>query len=48
MGSLKKILITDEVHPLLCESLEKDGFEVDYRPEITRPKSLRALINMKD
>lgn len=32
---MKKILITDEVHPLLADELKHDGFEVHYRPQIT-------------
>src|SRR5262245_61879372 len=31
----EKILITDEVHPLLIQGLEKDGFIADYLPDIT-------------
>ncbi|HWB62220.1 MAG TPA: NAD(P)-dependent oxidoreductase [Chitinophagales bacterium] len=31
----KKILITDEVHPLLIEGLRQLGFTVDYKPAIT-------------
>ncbi|HRG88410.1 MAG TPA: NAD(P)-dependent oxidoreductase [Chitinophagales bacterium] len=31
----KRILITDELHPLLQQGLETDGFTVDYRPTIT-------------
>src|SRR5579863_9087245 len=34
MEKNRKILITDEVHPLLCEGLKHLGLEVDYRPEI--------------
>jgi D-3-phosphoglycerate dehydrogenase len=30
----KKILITDDVHPLLIEGLREDGFEVDFKPNI--------------
>ncbi len=35
MSSLKKILITDDVHPNLIEGLESLGFQVDYHPTIT-------------
>lgn len=31
---MKKVLIADEVHPVLFEGLQKLGYEVDYRPEI--------------
>lgn len=31
----KRVLITDELHPLLQQGLEADGFAVDYRPAIT-------------
>lgn len=30
-----KILITDDIHPLLIEGLRSDGFEVDFLPQIT-------------
>ena len=30
-----KILITDDVHLLLVEGLQQDGFGVDYRPDIS-------------
>ncbi len=39
----KKILITDDVHPLLIEGMEADGFHCDYRPEITL-EEVRAII----
>jgi D-3-phosphoglycerate dehydrogenase len=32
----KRILISDEVHPLLVEGLTAEGFLVDYRPQITQ------------
>lgn len=41
----KKILITDDVHPLLCEGLRHDGFEVDYRPDITPQQVLELIGN---
>lgn len=31
----KRVLITDELHPLLQQGLEADGFTVDYQPAIT-------------
>lgn len=39
----KKILITDDVHPLLIEGMEADGFHCDYRPEITL-EEVRSII----
>ncbi len=32
---LKRVLITDGVHPLLIEGFEDEGFECDYRPAIS-------------
>jgi D-3-phosphoglycerate dehydrogenase / 2-oxoglutarate reductase len=32
---LKKVLITDSVHPILIEGLESDGFQCDYQPSIS-------------
>ena len=32
---LKKVLITDGVHPLLIEGLKGEGFDCDYRPAIS-------------
>ncbi len=39
----RKILITDDVHPLLCEGLQRDGFEVHYRPDITPAEVLEII-----
>ncbi|MBL0309880.1 MAG: hypothetical protein IPP77_09455 [Bacteroidetes bacterium] len=39
----RKILITDEVHPLLIEGLAHDGFEVDYLPEIKPAEVLERI-----
>lgn len=30
-----KVLITDDVHPLLAEGLRAEGFEVDYQPSVS-------------
>ncbi len=38
-----RILITDEVHRLLVEGLEQDGFEVDCRPEISASEVLEII-----
>jgi D-3-phosphoglycerate dehydrogenase / 2-oxoglutarate reductase len=38
-----KILITDELHPLLQEGLISDGFIVDYIPEITEQEVLEII-----
>lgn len=35
---IKKILITDDVHPQLIKNLESAGFEIDYYPNITLPE----------
>lgn len=37
------LLITDEVHPLLKEGLEKDGCKVDYRPDINEAEVLEII-----
>jgi D-3-phosphoglycerate dehydrogenase len=39
----RKILITDELHPLLQEGLERDGFIVDYRPAISAEEVLEII-----
>lgn len=38
-----RILITDELHPLLKEGLEQDGFTVDYRPDISAEEVLEII-----
>ena len=38
-----KILITDDVHPLLPERLQQMGFEVNYRPDITPEEVLQII-----
>jgi len=40
----KRILITDDVHPLLYEALSKDGYEVNFQPEI-KPDEVLAIIH---
>lgn len=40
----KRVLITDELHPLLQQGLEADGFTVDYRPAITE-KEVHDIIH---
>src|SRR5699024_1528899 len=39
----KRILITDGVHPVLQEELEKKDFKTDYRPDIS-PKLVSEMI----
>ena len=39
----RKILITDELHPLLKEGLEQDGFVVDYHPAISAEEVLGII-----
>jgi D-3-phosphoglycerate dehydrogenase / 2-oxoglutarate reductase len=34
---MEKILITDDVHPLLLEEFTQAGYECDYQPDITLP-----------
>lgn len=43
MSETRKILITDDVHPLLKEGLEQDGFAVDYRPDISADEVLEII-----
>lgn len=43
MTPSKKILITDEVHPLLIEGLELAGYVVDYLPNIKPDEVLAAI-----
>ena len=38
------ILITDEVHPILPEGLEQNGFKVNYQPKIV-PEQVLAIIH---
>lgn len=38
-----KVLITDDLHPLLKEGLEADGYEVNYRPDIS-PEQVLVII----
>lgn len=38
-----KVLITDDVHPLLAEGLELDGYEVDNRPNISAEEVLQII-----
>jgi D-3-phosphoglycerate dehydrogenase len=38
-----KILITDDLHPLLQEGLIADGFVVDYLPDITEQEALEII-----
>jgi D-3-phosphoglycerate dehydrogenase len=40
-----KILITDDLHPLLQEGLIADGFVVDYLPDITEQEALEIIQN---
>lgn len=39
----RKVLITDDLHPLLQQGLEQDGFTVDYRPAITEKEVLDII-----
>ncbi|AFL85875.1 phosphoglycerate dehydrogenase-like oxidoreductase [Belliella baltica DSM 15883] len=43
MSQKNRILIIDEMHPSIIPLLEKEGFEVDYRPEIKRGEILEII-----
>jgi len=45
MGSSlqKKVLIVDEVHPLILEVLNQQGFSCDYIPDCTRDETARII-----
>ena len=45
MKSTRKILIIDDVHPILMEKL--DAFSVDYRPSITLPELKASLSDIE-
>jgi D-3-phosphoglycerate dehydrogenase / 2-oxoglutarate reductase len=38
-----RILITDEMHPLLEAGLRKDGYGVDYRPDISEQEVMKII-----
>lgn len=38
-----RVLIADDVHPVLMEMLEAGGFECDYRPDINRNEVLKII-----
>jgi D-3-phosphoglycerate dehydrogenase len=38
-----KVLITDDVHPLLIENLQQMGYEVAFRPDITFEETLTTI-----
>lgn len=40
---MKRVLITDDCHPVLTEGLTKLGFTCDYRPDITLQETRRVI-----
>ncbi|NJN32904.1 MAG: hypothetical protein HC817_00225 [Saprospiraceae bacterium] len=42
---MKKVLITDDVHPLLLRGLEKLGFNCDYQPKISNDETHRIIFD---
>jgi D-3-phosphoglycerate dehydrogenase / 2-oxoglutarate reductase len=40
---IKRILITDDCHPLLIQGFESWGYECDFRPEITPEQTLNSI-----
>lgn len=38
-----KVLIIDQMHPSIVPLLEKEGFEVDYRPDIKRKEIMETI-----
>lgn len=40
---MKRILIVDDVHPVLLENLQDQGFTCDYQPSISREQALLVL-----
>jgi len=40
-----KVLITDDVHPLLIEQLQQMGYKVDFRPDITFEETLSVILS---
>lgn len=42
---MKKILITDKIHPRCVEILQQNSFEVDYNPELPHEKIVSTIKN---
>jgi D-3-phosphoglycerate dehydrogenase len=40
---MKKVLITDDVHPLMLEGFQKQGYMVDYQPNTNHQKVLSII-----
>lgn len=40
---MNKVLVTDDVHPILINGLEADGYDVHYRPEISLEEVIREI-----
>lgn len=43
----KKVLITAKTHEILCQTLTKQGFEVNYQPTITATELLDAVADIE-
>lgn len=39
----KTVLVTDDVHPILLEGLQKMGYQVDFRPDISMEECLKII-----
>jgi phosphoglycerate dehydrogenase-like enzyme len=42
---MAKVLITDDVHPLLIKGLQERGYVVDFMPNITEEEALTFIAN---
>jgi D-3-phosphoglycerate dehydrogenase len=42
---MAKVLITDDVHPLLIKGLQERGYAVDFMPNISAEETLAVIAN---